>query len=473
MERRRLGRRSNLSIRICDGDPLPDLHEGGQGVAKAYSVVMRMRGMWPKDIGDFEVHRTRQRGDLGHVYTSRTPRNRRLIGDEDWAKRTQQEVADMALENFAGELEKLKARRRTTEWKKRVANGPRDPWRATRHGPMREIILTANREWFEGRDVDAYRGTDAPETDIFDGVMTSPVDELFGEDQVAGVRKPRDRTEHFEELAKQWLLEHFGDDVVHARADLDESTYHVHAVILPRAVTKDGRRVLQPSKHAMIEDYEAAQDSVGAWFAEAGLVRGERRAAKIRDAIEHNAQLRKGELSEEDAKPVKVPKKRRHVSPRDWRREQEQKLAERDRDLTNRETKVSRREQDANEVLEIAAAVAAGDVSMIEKNVEASAQGASQTSSTAPTLSPARRLFGRALERLRGKAQAEAEDRLKREFAMVEAVRTSLADVLDRLPKNAREIMSTALDSLTPQFARLKTRFSSTSPAERDPEEKS
>jgi len=442
-------------------------------VTKAYPVVMRMRGMWPKDLGGFETHRTRKGGDLGHVDESRTHQNRRLIGEKDWAKRAQQEVADMALENHANDLEKLKARRRTTEWKKRVANGPRDPWRATRHGPMREIILTANREWFEDRGADATRGTGAPETDIVDGVMTSPVDDLFGGDEIEGDRTPRSRTEHFEQLAKQWLLEHFGDDVVHARADLDETTYHVHAVILPRAVTKDGRRVLQPSKHAMIEDYEAAQDSVGAWFAQAGLVRGERRAERIRDAIEHNARLRKDDPSGKDARQVDDPNKRRHVSSRDWRRRQEQNLEERDRDLTCRETKVMQREQDAEEVMEIAAAVAAGDVSMIEKNEEASAQGASQTSSTAPTLSPARRLFGRALEQLRGKAQAEAEDRLKREFAMVEAVRKCLADVVDRLPKNAREIVSTALNSLTPQLARLKTRITRTDPAERGPEEKS
>lgn len=442
-------------------------------MAKAYPVVMRMRGMWPKDLGGFETHRTRKGGDLGHVDESRTHQNRRLIGEEDWAKRAQQEVADMALENHAKELEKLKARRRTTEWKKRVANGPRDPWRATRHGPMREIILTANREWFEGKDVDAPRGTDAPEADIVDGVMISPVEDLFGGDEIEGDRTPLGRTEHFEELAKQWLLEHFGDDVVHARADLDETTYHVHAVILPRAVTKDGRRVLQPSKHAMIQDYETAQDSVGLWFAQAGLVRGERRAEKIRDAIEHNALLRKDDLSDEDARPVKVPKKRRHVSPRDWRRRQERKLAEQDRELASREATVTQREQDADEVLEIAAAVAEGDVSMIEEIEGASGEDPSQANSTAPALSPARRLFGRALERLRGKAQAEAEDRLKREFAMVEAVRKSLADVVDRLPKNARGIVSTALDSLTPQFARIKTRFSRTGPVERDPEEKS
>lgn len=442
-------------------------------MTKAYPVVMRMRGMWPKDIGGFEVHRTRQRGDLGHVYTSRTSRNRRLIGEEDWAKRTQQEIADMAVENFAKELEKLKARRRTTEWKKRVANGPRDPWRATRHGPMREIILTANREWFEDRDAVAPRRTGAPDTDIVDGVMTSPVDDLFGGDEIEGDRTPRSRSEHFEQLAKQWLLEHFGDDVLLARADLDETTYHVHAVILPRAVTKDGRRVLQPSKHAMMEDYEAAQDSVGAWFAQAGLVRGERRAEKIRDAIERNAGLRKGGLSGEDARPVDVPKKRRHVSPRDWRRRQERKLAERDHDLTRRETTVMQREQDAEEVLSIAAAVAEGDVSMIEEIEEALAQGASKAGPTAPALSPARRLFGQALERLRRKAQVEAEDRLRREFAMVEAMRTSLADVVDRLPNRARGIVSTALDSLAPQFARLKTRFSRTGPADRDLEEKS
>ncbi|WP_375688494.1 hypothetical protein [Pseudooceanicola sp. LIPI14-2-Ac024] len=429
--------------------------------------------MWPKDIGGFEVHRTRQRGDLGHVYTSRTSRNRRLIGEEDWAKRAQQEVADMALENHAKDLEKLKARRRTTEWKKRVANGPRDPWRATRHGPMREIILTANREWFEGREADAPRGTDAPETDIVDGVMTSPVDDLFGGDEIEGDRTPRSRTEHFEDLAKQWLFEHFGDDVVHARADLDETTYHVHAVILPRAVTKDGRRVLQPSKHAMIEDYEAAQDSVGAWFAQAGLVRGERRAEKIRDAIEHNARLRKDDPSGKDVRPVDVPKKRRHVSPRDWRRRQERKLAERECKLTSRETKVTQREQKAEEVLEIAAAVIKGDISMFEGTEEATAQGASKTGSTAPALSPARRLFGQALERLRGKAEAEAEDRLRREFALVEAARASLAALVRRLPQKTRESMSAVLDGLGPEFARLKTRLSRKGPGERDTEEKS
>ncbi|MFC3530479.1 hypothetical protein ACFOMH_20135 [Paracoccus mangrovi] len=42
----------------------------------------------------------------------------------------------------------------------------------------------------------------------------------------------------------------------------------------------------------MIRDYEAAQDSVGDWFAELGLVRGKREAEDIRKAVRFNAQIR-------------------------------------------------------------------------------------------------------------------------------------------------------------------------------------
>ncbi len=77
--------------------------------------------------------------------------------------------------------------------------------------------------------------------------------------------------------AVRWLKGSFGDDVVHARVDLDETACHVHAVIFPR-VTKTLERcgtqmMLQPPIHPLIKDYEKAQDSVGTAFADLGLKR--------------------------------------------------------------------------------------------------------------------------------------------------------------------------------------------------------
>ncbi len=119
------------------------------------------------------------------------------------------------------------------------------------------------------------------------------------------------RERAFEDRAVAWLQQTFGDDIVHARADLDETTYHIHAVLVPRAVVKVNgatRRMLQPSIHPLIEDYEKLQDSVGAWFSAIGLARGEKRAEAIREAA---------------AKGDPIPKKRHHCRPSDWRRRQE------------------------------------------------------------------------------------------------------------------------------------------------------
>ena len=269
-------------------------------------IVMRMEGLWPGNLAGYESHRGRKGGDLGHVDPARSHMNRRLIGTENWAEMALAEIEEMRVQNFANELEGLKRRRRKAELEKRFAEGARDPWAATRHGPMREIILTANREWFDAAGAE-------------------------GE-------------ERFEDLAIGWLQANFGADCVHARADLDEQAYHIHAVIIPRAVTKDGRRMLQPSKHPLIRDYEAAQDSVGEWFAELGLVRGERRAAAIREAKRHNERIRR---EAEEGMPeiflpdsMAVPQRREHVSPRTWREEQERKLADREAVVVEKEADI-------------------------------------------------------------------------------------------------------------------------------------
>ncbi|WP_421905430.1 hypothetical protein [Mameliella sp.] len=54
---------------------------------KPYPVVLRMQGMFPKDLGGYEGHRNRKGGDLGHIDAARSPLNRRLIGAEDWAEK--------------------------------------------------------------------------------------------------------------------------------------------------------------------------------------------------------------------------------------------------------------------------------------------------------------------------------------------------------------------------------------------------
>lgn len=248
---------------------------------------------------------------------------------------------------------------------------------------------------------------------------------------------------------------------MHARADLDEETYHIHAVIFPRATTKDGRRMLQPSKHAMIKDYEAAQDSVGQWFAEAGLVRGERRKAERRKALQQNAKLRGDEA------PMAVPEHRPHVSPADWRKQQERDLADREADsaakaadLDQREANTAVREaslQSSEETLDKRASCLAGDreklseregkITRILEATQAVATHGAAALETDGSPDDARRanlaqkLFGTAFARLRNDAQTLAETAIANERrTLAKAARAledghrALAEIFAQLP---------------------------------------
>ncbi|MEE4209278.1 MAG: hypothetical protein V2I43_08435, partial [Parvularcula sp.] len=264
----------------------------GWSDVQAYPVVLRFEGMYPHQLAGYEAHRTRRGGDVGHTDAERSYLNRRLIGSETWATEARAEIEEMALENYEAELASLEKRGRKKDLLRRIAEGPKQPWRPSRSGPLREVILTANRRWFE--------------------------DDIQG----AVLGRPEMREEQFERYAIAWLKDNFGEDVVHARADRDEACYHIHAVIVPRetvtiAKPKTGaasatRRMLQPSRHPLIRDYEAAQDSAGEWFADIGLTRGERRAEAIREAC------RNGEVP---------PDRRYHVRPAEWRAEEQLRLA--------------------------------------------------------------------------------------------------------------------------------------------------
>ena len=211
----------------------------GANFNRDYPVVMRFAGLYPHQLAGYEAHRLRKGGDLSHVDRSRTKLNDKpLIGPENWAELALAEIREMTIENFAAELEALEKRKRKKDIERRMVEGPKQPWRATRHGPMREVILTANKDWFDA-DMSSFLGESGNQ-----------------------------REEEFEKLAVSWLKHHFGDDVIHARAVRDEAAYHIHAVIMPRATVEIAkpkakvptatatRRMLQPSIHSMIKNYE-------------------------------------------------------------------------------------------------------------------------------------------------------------------------------------------------------------------------
>ena len=419
---------------------------------KEYPVVMRMQGLWPENIGGFEKHRLRDGGDVGHVDAERSVHNQRLLGEANWAQLAHQEIRQMKLENHARELAQLEKRRRTRELQRRLAEGPKDPWRATRHGPMREIILTAHADWFKATEGD-------------------PFDEKYETREAA-----------FQRLGAEWLEKAFGEDCVHARADRDETTFHIHAVILPRAVTRDGRRMLQPSKHDVIRNYEKGQDDVGTWFAAAdiGLTRGERRKKKVRNAIEFNAELRdaqkKGDRLEQTEKPI--PKHRQHVSPRKWREARECELVEREAGVRNRETHLSEseagvakreqiandKEREADEVLSVAQAVADGDLSCEED--DPAKDDMQETTPSRPAL--ALRLFGKALARLRRDEKAAARAELKDAFDEVRQADAAIVRIANLLPMKLRKQVASARTSLTRSIMALTSHLSSKQPVERD-----
>jgi hypothetical protein len=322
------------------------------------------------------------------------------------------------MDTFAAELEDLDRRNRRKDLRKRLAEGPNDPWRASRHGPMREVILTANKEWFDH--------TDDPS-------------QLFN----------TTRENQFEERAVAWLKEHFGDDVIHARADLDEQAYHIHAVILPRAtVQKYGVEcsVLQPSIHPLVKDYEAAQDSVGLWFAPLNLVRGERRKQAIRDALNNGK---------------RPPISPRHVRPAQWRAMEEKRLADKAAKVEIRERAVVQREQHAKDIIAFAGDVADDVIDENGQQLPAGkpTQATGRTRTATYGFAAARKAFRAAAKRLRLRAQSEAEQKAKSLVAAeTEEIRKAddiLVEIAGMLPSGLREKIARARRRLTVKIMSL------------------
>ncbi|SFH52871.1 hypothetical protein SAMN04488020_12024 [Palleronia marisminoris] len=421
----------------------------GSHTPKAYPIVMRMAGMVLSDLRGYEMHGLRKGGDLSHADPSPSKRNKRFIGEENWVELARERVTEMALENHVAEIESLKARNRKKDLQRRLLEGPKDPWRPTSHGPLREIILTANSEWF-------------------DDAMAK----FMGENREAD----------FLACANKWLLDTFGADVIHARYDRDEAAFHVHAVIFPETTVEmtrknkvtgvseviATRRMLQPSRYRVIENYELGQDSVGEAFAHLMLIRGERRAAAIKEAREAGGTL--------------LPR-RQHARTTQWRAEQELAIAKRERAVSKREDQVVAREVDADAVLCAAEMIGSGQIEIDEGGSEVDLRPTMALDACHPTKEKAlppqlvralaarkrvARIFAPMLARLRKKAEEEAQGKLTREVAELRTAWASFDGILASLPENVRAGLGDALKSVTRNLTVLR-RYGGTEKAEAPP----
>ena len=279
------------------------------------------------------------------------------------------------------------------------------------------MLLTANKEWFE---------------------HTESSDEMFN----------TKREEDFERLAKAWLEANFGDDVIHARADTDEQAFHIHAVIMPRAtVQKYGVecRVLQPSIHPLIKNYEAAQDSVGAWFKPLGLTRGEPRKQAIRDVLNNGRE---------------PPVNPRHVRPAVWRAKEKKQLAEKAAKLETQEREVLAREEVAQDVIAFADAVSTGAVDENGQAIDANLpKDKSERVSSLPLrkasygFAAARKAFRAVAKRLRSRAEAEAkreaEEMVAAETAAIKDAEDVIVEIAQLLPLGLRAKVAAVRRKLT------------------------
>ncbi|MDO5758033.1 MAG: plasmid recombination protein [Rhodobacterales bacterium] len=231
-------------------------------------------------MGRFDMHDHRSGGDLSHVDLEASGLNEVLHCEPNWQETIKAEVAGAKRNNFRERMEALRKKGRKAERTALIVQGESDPWRRCSGGPLREGILTVNKEWFGG--------TGQAEWDA---------------EKVAAFKK----------TAMDFLRKHFPDGQLrYANAHHDEEAFHIHfvAVVWAEKVTvnRGQQRVLQASVNPLLKNYEYAQDLAGKAFAPLGIARGERRAEARRVAKEAGEE---------------VPKKRRHIPPSEWRADQQ------------------------------------------------------------------------------------------------------------------------------------------------------
>lgn len=245
-----------------------------------YPIVLRFQGLFPNQLGRFQMHANRAGGDMSHIDETRTDLNEVVMGSQTWVEDLRAEIAQAAAFNLHNAITARKAKHRAKEANKLEEQGSQDPWKFTRSGPLREGILTVNAEWFGGAGGRAW---------------------------------DPDRVRAFKTMGLGFLAAHFSNCCVHARIDHDEDAMHFHFVLAQWNVkyseNRGEQKLLQPSSHPLLADYELAQDAAGEFFEELGLVRGQTRAAERRVARKWGA-------------PPSAPV--RHIPPQVWRADEAQ-----------------------------------------------------------------------------------------------------------------------------------------------------
>ncbi|MBP1804685.1 hypothetical protein [Rubellimicrobium aerolatum] len=294
-----------------------------------YKVVLRFAAFFPGVLSRIEMHALRSGGDLDHVDLGLTSRNRAHVG-ATFAAPIRTEIKGMMRQNRAEEVTALRKARQKTLADQREEDGFLRPYKESANGPLREIVLTANKAYFAAPP-------DAPEEDVLitysrdkDG---HPIENRLCKAKIAA----------FEQRGLEFFKTYFPDSVRHLRLDLDEEAPHFHAIIMPVVEKTSKRRgrqlMIEPGSNPLIRDYEHAQDVAGEFFGCLGLVRGERRAEQRREALEADLPL---------------PDVLKSKAPRDWR-------AERAKKLLDRETQADQRTAEADQKIahaDLAAALA-------------------------------------------------------------------------------------------------------------------
>lgn len=296
-----------------------------------FPVVYRLQPLHPRDLSGVRFHGERRGGDLRHItppeHYDAEGRDAPMVflfdetgqpiddPDRDWVGKIRQEVKEAAAFNTAQQVAELEKAGKGARARRRAKEGDKPPFRAQGPGPLREVLLSVNAEWFDKADGPPGRWDQA-------------------------------KVKAWSVQAMRFVQEEWGPALRYARIDFDEDGPHLHAVAAPwvKVRTPNGaeQKVMVPRKFKASSDLERAQDRAGAAFAHLGIVRGERRAEEARKA--------KAEGREPEPK-------RAHVSPRRWRQQMEAKAAE----LASRERAVEGREravvEDAQKVAKAARAV--------------------------------------------------------------------------------------------------------------------
>ncbi|WP_444452234.1 plasmid recombination protein [Rhodobacter capsulatus] len=213
---------------------------------KGFPIVLRFKGMHPRNISRFLMHDRRRGGDLLHIDPMVTHLNGVLFGEPDWDDRLKYEIRAAQEGNFAEKIRALEAKSRKKEAEKVKVLGLSDPWNSCSERPLREGIITVNKDWFGG----------------------------------AGIAKwDKGKVAEFKARAMDFLQESFPNGQLrYASGHADEEAFHIHFVVAvwrEKVSKHSGRQLLlQASANPLIARYETAQDLAGEAFAPLGITRG-------------------------------------------------------------------------------------------------------------------------------------------------------------------------------------------------------